>query len=92
MLHNCLPIIFLDVIEACAFKKVKWAYILFFLLGAALENPQDCRPYRPAMNEAAPSKSKIAREFNEAFTKLYKGGYLMTAVSSKLQKTILIYI
>ena len=53
------------------------------LPGAALENLQDCRPYEPAMNHAAPSKSKIAREFDEAFTKLYhqKYQYLMTVVS-----------
>lgn len=50
------------------------------LPGAALEDPKDCRPYKPTPNNAAPSKSKIAREFDEAFTKLYKGGYQLTLV------------
>ena len=50
------------------------------LPGAALEDPRDCRPYQPAPNKAAPSKSKIAREFDEAFTKLYKNKYHMTVV------------
>ena len=51
------------------------------LPGAALENPQDCRPYTPsAFKQAVPSKSKIAREFDEAFTKLYKDRYHATVV------------
>lgn len=54
------------------------------LPGAALENPNDCRPYETPANQAAPSKSKIAREFDEAFTKLYKDGYHTTVVSIHL--------
>ena len=56
------------------------------LPGAALENPQDCRPYTPpAFKQAVPSKSKIAREFDEAFTKLYKDRYHATVVSQMLK-------
>ena len=50
------------------------------LPGAALENPQDCRPYTPPLAHSVPSKSKIAREFDEAFTKLYKDRYHATVV------------
>ena len=52
------------------------------LPGASVENPKDCRPYSPIQNMAAPSKNKIAREFDEAFTKLYKNGYHATVVSN----------
>ncbi len=52
------------------------------LPGAALENPNDCRPYTP-IQTGAPSKSKIAREFDEAFTKLYKNGYHATVVKKR---------
>jgi len=45
------------------------------LPGAALENPADCKPYEPLPPRAAPSRSKIARQFDEAFTKLNKDGY-----------------
>ena len=60
------------------------------LPGAALENPQDCRPYTPpAFKQAVPSKSKIAREFDEAFTKLYKDRYHATVVSQMLKHRFL---
>ena len=58
------------------------------LPGAALEDPRDCRPYKPAPGKAAPSRSKIAREFDEAFTMLYKNDYHMTVVSYDLEKKI----
>jgi len=59
------------------------------LPGAALENPQDCRPYTPpAFKQAVPSKSKIAREFDEAFTKLYKDRYHATVVYTDLLRRV----
>jgi len=54
------------------------------LPGAALEDPKDCRPYEAAPNNAHPSKSKIAREFDEAFTKLWKDKYNMAVVYTDL--------
>ena len=44
---------------------------LFTFSGAALEDPNDCTPYA---NEA-PHKSKVAEQFNEAFTKLWEDKY-----------------
>ena len=41
------------------------------LPGAALEDPKDCRPYEAAPNNAHPSKSKIAREFDEGICEIY---------------------
>ena len=40
------------------------------LPGAALEDPKDCRPYEAAPNNAHPSKSKIAREFDEGICEI----------------------
>jgi len=54
------------------------------LPGAALEDPKDCRPYEALPNNAHPSKSKIAREFDEAFTKLWKHKYDMAVVYTDL--------
>jgi len=54
------------------------------LPGAALEDPKDCRPYEAAPGNAHPSKSKILREFNEAFTKLWKDKYSMAVVYTDL--------
>ena len=45
---------------------------MFTFSGAALEDPNDCTPY--AANEA-PHKSKVAEQFNEAFTKLWENKY-----------------
>ena len=45
--------------------------ILDHCAGAALEDPKDCRPYEAAPNNAHPSKSKIAREFDEGICEIY---------------------
>ena len=44
--------------------------ILDHCAGAALEDPKDCRPYEAAPNNAHPSKSKIAREFDEGICEI----------------------
>lgn len=54
------------------------------LPGAAIENTADCKPYTPIPGGTAPSRSKIARQFNEAFTKLYKNGYHVSVAYTDL--------
>ena len=49
-----------------------------------MENPADCKPYVPIPGGTAPSRSKIAREFDEAFTKLYKNGYHVSVAYTDL--------
>ena len=62
------------------------------LPGAALENPGDCRPYVPPLAGVVPSKSKIAREFDEAFTKLYKEKYQATVVRIFASRLAMSYV
>jgi len=53
------------------------------LPGASVESPNhDCRPYvPPKFGAALPSRQRIARSFDEAFTKLYKEDYDLSLVS-----------
>ena len=53
------------------------------LPGAALEDPKDCRPYEAAPNNAHPSKSKIAREFDEGICEIYLHFSFMSLVAHR---------
>lgn len=57
------------------------------LPGATLEEPKDCRPY-VSTGSSLPSSNKIAREFNEAFSKLYKKEYDIAVVYTDLLRRV----